>query len=292
MEPWTMTDASPPASAQSPQSRFAEANGVRLHYLIAGQGDPVVLLHGYAQTSHMWLPLIAKLARSRTVIAPDLRGIGESATPPDGYTKAVMAEDIRALMQSLGLKRIRIVGHDIGLMVAYAYAAQHPAEVDRIALMDAFLPGVGNWRDVWLMRDLWHFHFYGETPLALVAGRERTYLEHFWNDFAADRNRSVPEADRQLYAKAYGRPGGMRAGFEVFRAFERDAEDFARFALQPLTMPMLVLTGEKASGDGLIRQARLVASNVEGVVIRGSGHWLMEEAPDQVIPRLVEFLTR
>ncbi len=287
-----MTDASPPASAQSPQSRFAEANGVRLRYLIAGQGDPVVLLHGYAQTSHMWLPLIAKLARSRTVIAPDLRGIGESATPPDGYTKAVMAEDIRALMQSLGLKRIRIVGHDIGLMVAYAYAAEHPAEVDRIALMDAFLPGVGNWRDVWLMRDLWHFHFYGETPLALVAGRERTYLEHFWNDFAADRNRSVPEADRQLYAKAYGRPGGMRAGFEVFRAFERDAEDFARFALQPLTMPMLVLTGEKASGDGLIRQARLVASNVEGVVIRGSGHWLMEEAPDQVIPRLVEFLTR
>ncbi len=287
-----MTDASPPASAQSPQSRFAEANGVRLRYLIAGQGDPVVLLHGYAQTSHMWLPLIAKLARNRTVIAPDLRGIGESATPPDGYTKAVMAEDIRALMQSLGLKRIRIVGHDIGLMVAYAYAAQHPAEVDRIALMDAFLPGVGNWRDVWLMRDLWHFHFYGETPLALVAGRERTYLEHFWNDFAADRNRSVPEADRQLYAKAYGRPGGMRAGFEVFRAFERDAEDFARFALQPLTMPMLVLTGEKASGDGLIRQARLVASNVEGVVIRGSGHWLMEEAPDQVIPRLVEFLTR
>jgi pimeloyl-ACP methyl ester carboxylesterase len=292
MEPWTMTDASPPASAQSPQSRFAGANGVRLHYLIAGQGDPVVLLHGYAQTSHMWLPLIAKLARTRTVIAPDLRGIGESGTPPDGYTKATMAEDIHALMQSLGLKRIRIVGHDIGLMVAYAYAARYPAEVDRIVLMDAFLPGVGNWPDVWLLRDLWHFHFYGETPLALVAGRERTYFEHFWNDFAADRNHSVPEADRQLYAKVYGRPGGMRAGFEVFRAFERDAEDFARFALQPLTMPMLVLTGEKASGDGLIRQARLVASNVEGVVIRGSGHWLMEEAPDQVIPRLVEFLTR
>jgi pimeloyl-ACP methyl ester carboxylesterase len=292
MEPWTMTDASLPASAQSPQSRFAEVNGVRLHYLIAGQGDPVLLLHGYAQTSHMWLPLIAKLVGTRTVIAPDLRGIGESGTPPDGYTKAAMAEDIHALVQSLGLKRIRIVGHDIGLMVAYAYAARYPAEVDRIALMDAFLPGVGNWRDVWLMRDLWHFHFYGETPLALVAGRERTYLEHFWNDFAADRNHSVPEADRQLYAKAYGRPGGMRAGFEVFRAFERDAEDFARFALQPLTMPMLVLTGEKASGDGLIRQARLVASNVEGVVIGGSGHWLMEEAPDQVIPRLVEFLTR
>jgi pimeloyl-ACP methyl ester carboxylesterase len=292
MEPWTMTDTAPPASAQSPQSRFAEVNGVRLHYLIAGQGDPVVLLHGYAQTSHMWLPLIAKLAKTRTVIAPDLRGIGESGTPPDGYTKVAMAQDIHGLVQSLGLKRIRLVGHDIGLMVAYAYAAQYPAEVERIVLMDAFLPGVGNWRDVWLMRDLWHFHFYGETPLALVAGRERIYFEHFWNDFAADKNHSVPEADRQLYAKAYGRPGGMRAGFEVFRAFERDAVDFARFAEKPLTMPMLVLTGEKASGDGLIQQARLVASHVEGVVIGGAGHWLMEEAPDQVIPRLIEFLTR
>ena len=287
-----MTDAAPPASAPSPQSRFAEVNGVRLHYLIAGAGDPVVLLHGYAQTSHMWRPLIARLAKTHTVIAPDLRGFGQSATPPDGYTKAAMARDIHGLVDSLGLKRIRLAGHDIGLMVAYAYAAQYPAEVDRIVLMDAFLPGVGNWRDVWLLRDLWHFHFYGETPLALVAGRERIYLEHFWNDFAADRNRSVPEADRQLYAQAYARPGGMPAGFEVFHAFERDAEDFARFALKSLTMPMLVLTGEKASGDVLIKQARLVATNVEGVIIRSAGHWLMEEAPDQVIPKLVEFLNR
>src|SRR6202008_4142588 len=281
---------SPPASAQSPQSRFAEANGVRLHYLIAGQGDPVVLLHGYAQTRHMWLPLIAKLARSRTVIAPDLRGIGESATPPDGYTKAAMAEDIRALMQSLGLKRIRIVGHDIGLMVAYAYAAQHPAEVDRIALMDAFLPGVGNWRDVWLMRDLWHFHFYGETPLALVAGRERTYFEHFWNDFAADRTKSVSEADRRIYAKAYARDGGMRAGFEYFRNFEQDAKDFSGFAQKKLDMPFLVLAGEKASGTFLIEQTKLVATNVTGVVVKGSGHWLMDEAPGQVIPAITAFI--
>jgi pimeloyl-ACP methyl ester carboxylesterase len=176
--------------------------------------------------------------------------------------------------------------------VAYAYAAQHPAGVDRIVLMDAFLPGVGDWTSVWLLRDLWHFHFYGKTPLALVAGRERIYFEHFWNDFAADRTRSVPEADRQLYAAAYGRPGGMRAGFENFRAFEQDAEDFARFAQTPLPMPMLVLGGEKASGAVLIQQARLVASNVEGVIIPGAGHWLMEEAPGQVTPRLVEFLNR
>src|SRR3989442_1779255 len=209
-----------------------------------------------------------------------------------GYTKAAMAQDIHALARKLGYERIRIVGHDIGLMVAYAHAAQYPSEVDRIALMDAFLPGVGNWRDVWLMRDLWHFHFYGKTPLALVHGRERIYFEHFWNDFAADSTHSVPERDRRIYAKAYARPGGMRSGFEYFRAFEQDAKDFARFAQTPLRMPMLVLTGEKASGDFLIQQGRLVATNVEGVVVRNSGHWLMEEAPDQVIPQLVEFLNR
>jgi pimeloyl-ACP methyl ester carboxylesterase len=279
-------------SAQGPQSRFANVNDVRLHYLVAGKGDPVVLLHGYAETSHMWLPLIAQLANTHTVIAPDLRGAGQSSKPNDGYTKAAMAQDIHALAQKLGYERIRIVGHDIGLMVAYAYAAQYLNEVDRIALMDAFLPGVGNWRDVWLMRDLWHFHFYGKTPLALVHGRERIYFEHFWNDFAADPKHSVPERDRRFYAKEYARPGGMRAGFEYFRTFEQDAKDFARFAQTLLPMPMLVLTGEKASSDFLIQQGRLVATNVEGVVVRNSGHWLMEEAPDQVIPKLVDFLNR
>ena len=181
--------------------------------------------------------------------------------------------------QSLGHRRVRLVGHDIGLMVAYAYAAQFPAEVERIALMDAFLPGVGEWQTVWLLRDLWHFHFYGEVPLQLVAGRERIYFEHFWNDFAADRTRSVPEADRRLYAAAYAEPGGMRAGFEIFRAFEQDAADFAQLARKKLPMPMLVLTGEKASGEFLIQQGRLVADQVEGVVIKGAGHWLMDEAP-------------
>ena len=279
-------------SAQTTQSLFANVNSVRLHYLVAGKGDPVVLLHGYAETSHMWRPLMAELATTHTAIAPDLRGAGQSSTPADGYTKAEMAQDIHALARKLGCEHIRIVGHDIGLMVAYAYASQYPSEVDRVALMDAFLPGVGNWRDVWLMRDLWHFHFYGKTPLALVHGRERIYFEHFWNDFAADPAHSVPERDRRIYAKAYARPGGMRSGFEYFRAFEQDAKDFARFAQTPLSMPMLVLTGEKASGDFLIQQGRLVATNVEGVVVRNSGHWLMEEAPDQVIPKVVEFLNR
>ncbi len=280
------------AWAQAPQSRFADANGVRIYYLVAGQGEPVILLHGYAQTSHMWLPLIKELSKNHLVIAPDLRGFGGSAIPQAGYTKVVMAQDVHALAGSLKLGKVRIVGHDIGLMVAYAYAAQYPSEVDRIVLLDAFLPGVGNWKDVWLLRDLWHFHFYGKTPLALVDGRERTYFEHFWNDFAADPHHSIPEADRRFYAKAYGQPGRMRAGFEVFRAFQQDAADFEQLAKTPLPMPMLVLTGEKASGDTLIVQARLVATNVEGVVIKGSGHWLMEEATGQVVPKLVDFLNK
>jgi pimeloyl-ACP methyl ester carboxylesterase len=278
--------------AQAPQSRFATVNGVKLHYLIAGKGDPVVLLHGYAETSHMWLPLIAKLAANHTVIAPDLRGFGESAAPADGYTKAAMARDVHELLKSMKIDRIRLVGHDIGLMVAYAYAAQYPTEVDRIALMDAFLPGVGDWTHVWLLRDLWHFHFYGKTPLALVTGRERIYLEHFWNDFAADPKKSLSEQDRAFYAKAYAQPGHMAAGMEVFRAFEKDGAEFAEFAKVKLPMPMLVLSGEKAGGPFLIEQGRLVAGNVEGVLVKGSGHWLMEEAPDQVIPKLVEFLNK
>jgi pimeloyl-ACP methyl ester carboxylesterase len=270
--------------------RFAKVNGVRLRYLIGGQGSPVVLLHGYAETSHMWRPIMPSLAERHTVVVPDLRGAGGSAKPQSGYDKKTMATDIRELTSWLKLDRVRIVGHDIGLMVAYAYAAQFPEAAERVVLMDAFLPGIGNWKDVWLLRDLWHFHFYGEVPLALVKGRERIYLEHFWNDFAADRKHSVPEADRRLYARAYAQPGAMRAGFEYFRNFERDAVDFARMGSTRLSMPMLVLSGEKAGGTFLIEQAKLVASDVRGQVVPGVGHWLMEEAPKTVIPAITNFV--
>jgi pimeloyl-ACP methyl ester carboxylesterase len=263
---------------------------VRLRYLVGGQGSAVVLLHGYAQTSHMWRPIMPLLAKRHTVVVPDLRGAGGSAKPPSGYDKKSMAVDIHELTASLELDRVRIVGHDIGLMVAYAYAAQFPEVTERVVLMDAFLPGIGSWKNVWLLRDLWHFHFYGDVPLALVKGRERTYLEHFWNDFAADRKRSVPEADRRFYARAYAQPGAMRAGFEYFRNLERDAEDFARLASKRLSMPMLVLPGEKAGGGFLIEQAKLVASDVRGQVVKGAGHWLMEEAPDTVIPAIRDFV--
>ena len=282
----------PPLGKVAIGSRTAEVNGTRLHYLIAGQGEPVLLLHGYAQTSHMWRPLIAELAKTHTVVAPDLRGFGDSAKSDGGYDKKTIAQDVHALAASLGHRRLAVVGHDIGLMVAYAYAAQYPEEVERIVLMDAFLPGVGEWKNVWLLRDMWHFHFYGKTPLALVDGRERIYFEHFWNEFAADPSRSVSEPDRRFYAAAYAQPGGMKAGFEIFRAFEQDAEDFAGFARTKLTMPMLVLAGEKASGEFLVAQGRLVDTDVEGVVVKGASHWLIDEAPDQVIPKLVEFLAR
>jgi len=270
--------------------RFAKVNGVRLRYLIGGQGSAVVLLHGYAETGHMWRPIMPSLATRHTVIVPDLRGAGGSAKPASGYDKKTMAVDIHELTRSLKFDRVSIVGHDIGLMVAYAYAAQFPQTAERVILMDAFLPGIGDWKHVWLLRDLWHFHFHGEVPLALVKGRERIYLEHFWNDFAADRKRSVPEVDRRLYARAYAQPGAMRAGFEYFRNFERDAEDFATLGRTPLSMPMLVLSGEKAGGTFLIEQAKLVASNVRGQIVAGAGHWLIEEAPDVVIPAIRDFV--
>ena len=272
------------------RERTAEVNGTRIHYRIGGSGPAVVLLHGYAETSHMWNPLMPLLAKTHTVIVPDLRGAGGSSKPEAGYEKKNMAVDIHELVKSLGIAKASVVGHDIGLMVAYAYAAQFPAETEKVVLMDAFLPGIGPWQNVWLLRDLWHFHFHGPTALALVKGRERIYFEHFWNDFAADPKRSVPEADRRFYARAYAQPGGMRAGFEYFKAFERDAADFAELGKTPLPMPMLVLSGEKAGGTFLIEQGRMVATNVKGVVVKGSGHWLMEEAPDQVMPALLDFL--
>ena len=281
-----------PASAQGAkvESRFADANGLKMHYLAAGtSGSLVILLHGYAQNSHMWRPLMSELGKTHRVSAPDLRGFGDTAKPEAGYDKKTMARDVHSLARVLGIEKAGIVGHDIGLMVAYAYAAQYPAEVDRIALLDAFIPGVGDTTNLFLLKDLWHFHFYGPTPLALVKGRERIYFEHFWNDFAADPAKSVSEADRRFYAQKYAQAGAMKAGMEVFRAFDQDAKDNAEFAKTKLSMPMLVLGGEKSGGDFLISQGRLVATNVDGVIVTGSGHWLIDEAPTQVIPRLVAF---
>jgi pimeloyl-ACP methyl ester carboxylesterase len=278
-----------PVESKPVESKFAEANGVRLHYLATGQGDPVLLVHGFGQSSQMWRPLMRELANDYTVIAVDLRGAGQSDAPPDGYTKAEMARDAHALMTGLGYGKARVVGHDIGMMVAYAYAAQFPNDVQKIVLVEALLPGVGDWQRTW-PRDQWHLRFYGKTPEALVQGRERIYLEHFWNDFAADPAKSISEADRKIYATEYSRPGHVHAAMEWFRTIDEDAKEFHDFSAKPLTMPMLVLAGEKGSSDALIKQAQLIDTDVQGAVVPGAGHWLMEEAPGFVIPKIVDFL--
>ena len=279
------------ASADPIASKTVEVDGLKLHYFTAGHGaETLLLIHGYAQSAHMWEAAMPELAKRFTVIAPDLPGFGDSAIPKDGMDMKSAATRVHALAKALKVTKARVVGHDIGLMVAYAYAAMYASEVDKLVVMDAFLPGIGDWETTYHNPFLWHFFFNGPTPEALVKGRERVYFEHFWNDFAADPKRSVPEADRRFYAKAYAQPGGMRAGFEYFKAFEQDAADFAELGKTPLPMPMLVLSGEKAGGTFLIEQGKMVATNVQGVIVTGSGHWLMEEAPDQVIPALVQFL--
>jgi len=287
--PSPITPAALPSGITEHDGRVGELS---LHYLQAGHGAPIVLLHGFAETSHMWLPAMTALAADHTVIAIDLPGAGESSRPATGYEKKLMAQEIHTLVRSLGFEHAQIVGHDIGLMVAYAYAAQYPAETETLTLMDAFIPGVGAFQDVFLLRDKWHFNFYGPTPEALVAGRERTYLEHFWNDFAADPKHSVSEADRELYAREYAKAPGMRSTFAYFAAFDTDNREFAELAKTPIAMPILVLAGEKASGEFLITQGKLVGTNVTGVIVPGAGHWLIDEARERTVAELVKFLAR
>src|SRR2546422_1219822 len=271
-------------------SRDAEVEGVKLHYTTAGHGPAVILLHGYAETSLMWKPMIPLLAQRFTVIAPDLPGIGDSAIPADGLDMKTAAIRIHALARSLGVQKAEVVGHDIGLMVAYAYAAQFPAEVEKLVVMDAFLPGVGEWESIYNNPGFWHFRFNGPTPEALVQGRERIYFEHFWNDFAADKGRSIPEADRQEYAAAYARPGRMRAGWAYFVSFQQAARDFAQFSRTKLTMPVLSIGGDKANGDALARQVKLVASDAASVTLANTGHWVLEESPRETTDALLRFL--
>ncbi len=288
----TMSSARPDGDGahESIAARKAEIDGVELHYLTAGHGRPLILLHGYAETSLMWKPIIPKLAARFTVIAPDLPGIGDSAIPQDGLDMKTAAIRIHGLARSLGIEKADIVGHDIGLMVAYAYAAQFPAEVAKLVVMDAFLPGVGDWATVYDDPRFWHFRFNGPTPEALVQGRERIYFEYFWNSFAADKTRSIPEADREVYAAAYARPGRMRAGWAYFVSFQQAAKDFAEFSQTRLTMPVLALGGEKSLGEFLGQQMKLVASDVTVVVLKDAGHWVLEERPKDTTEALEKFL--
>ena len=271
-------------------SRMAEVDGVKLHYLTAGHGPAVILLHGYTQTSRMWRPIMPLLAEKFTVIAPDLPGIGDSGIPSDRLDMKNAAIRIHGLAKSLGVEKARVVGHDIGLMVAYAYAAQFPKETEKLVVMDAFLPGVQGWEDVYNNPAIWHFRFNGPTPEALVKGRERTYFEHFWNNFAADKTRSLPEVDRAAYTAAYARPGRMRAGWAYFVSFQQAAKDFAELSKTKLTMPVLAIGGEKANGALLGQQMKIVATDATMVVLKDTGHWVLEEQPKQTTDALLKFL--
>src|SRR6202030_2651898 len=224
------------------------------------------------------------------VIAPDLPGIGDSDIPANGLDMKNAAVRIHDLAKSLGVQKAEVVGHDIGLMVAYAYAAQFPSEVTKLVLMDAFLPGVEGWEAVYNSPAIWHFRFNGPTPEALVQGRDRTYFDYFWNDFAADKTHSIPEADRLAYTAAYARPGRMRAGWAYFVSFQQAARDFAQFSETKLTMPVLSIGGDKANGDALAQQVKLIASNASAVTLANTGHWILEESPEATADALTRFL--
>jgi pimeloyl-ACP methyl ester carboxylesterase len=271
-------------------SKTAEIDGVKLHYTTGGGGPTVILLHGYAETSRMWTPILPVLGEKFTVIAPDLPGIGDSGIPANGLDMKAAAIRIHGLARSLGVEKARVVGHDIGLMVAYAYAAQFPAEVEKLVVMDAFLPGVEGWEGVYNNPGLWHFRFNGPTPEELVKGRERTYFDYYWNDFAADKTRSIPEADRKGYTEAYSRSGRMKAGWAYFVSFPQAAKDFAQLSQTRLTMPVLSIGGGKSLGEVLGQQMKLVASDVTVVVLKDTGHWILEENPKGTTEALVKFL--
>jgi len=288
----TLALAAQPAGQTPIAARDAEVDGLKLHYLTAGKGPAVILLHGYTQTSRMWRPIIPRLAQKFTVIAPDLPGIGDSGIPKngDGLDMKTAALRIHALARQLGIQKASVVGHDIGLMVAYAYAAQFPAETEKLVVMDAFLPGVPGWEPYYNNPNLWHFRFHGPTPEALVAGREKIYFAYFWNDLAADKNHSVPEADREAYVAAYSRPGRMRAGWAYFAAWPQTASDFAEMAKTKLTMPVLSIAGDKASASTLMAQMKLVATDTKELVLKDAGHWVMEERPKETMDAILNFL--
>src|SRR5437899_1870604 len=279
-------------AADAIQSRDAKIDIVQLHYLTAGKGpEIVILLHGFAETSRMWRPIMPTLAEKFTVIAPDLAGIGDSSIPADNKIDMITAaKQIHDLVRSLKIDKARVVGHDIGLMVAYAYAAQFPNETEKLAVMDAFLPGVPGWEPIYNAPNIWHFRFNGEYPEKLVQGRERTYFEYFWNVLAADKARSLPEADRRAYTEAYSKPGRMRAAWTYFASWPQLAKDFAQLSQTKLTMPVLSIGGEKSLGNELGAQMKLVADNVTVIVLPNTGHWILEEKPKETTNALVNFL--
>ena len=269
-----------------------ESDGATIHVRVGGAGPAVVMLHGFGDTGDMWAPVAAALAGGHTVIVPDLRGMGLSSHPDGGYDKATQARDVAMVMDALGVDKAALVTHDIGNMVGYALAAQYPERVTKWVVIDAPLPGVGPWDEITRSPMLWHFNFRGPDVERLVAGRERIYLDRFWNELSANP-RAIDEATRQHYAGLYARPGAMHSAFSQFAAFTRDAADNRAFAAKGrLSMPVLALGADHSFGEQMGAIMRLVASNVASGVIRDSGHWVMEEQPAQTMAAIVSFIEK
>jgi pimeloyl-ACP methyl ester carboxylesterase len=272
------------------QTREIEANGVTIHTRVGGQGPAVVLLHGFATTGDMWAPLAAALAANHTVVVPDLRGLGLSSRPPAGYDKKNQSRDVAGVMDALGVQIADFVTHDIGNMVGYAFAAGYANRVTRFVPIDAPLPGVGPWEQIVQDPRMWQFGFGGLDMERLVAGRERIYLDRFWNEFSLDPAR-FDEGKRQHYAALYAMPGAIRAGFAQFAAFGQDALDSkAYLAKGKLTMPVLAIGGEAAFGRMMATVMRFVATDVQEAIIPASGHWIMEENPSATTKIVTNFL--
>ncbi|MBF6033561.1 alpha/beta hydrolase [Pseudomonas sp. P155] len=266
-----------------------KVEGATMHVRVGGKGPAVVLLHGFGDTGDMWAPLAADLARDHTVVVPDLRGMGSSSIPQDGYDKKTQAGDIRQVLSALKIEHSVVIGHDIGTMVAFAYAARYPELTERLVVMDAPVPGITPWNDIVRSPMLWHFDFGGADMERLVAGRERIYLDRFWNEFAGNPAK-VDEGTRQHYAKLYARPGAMHAAFAQFRSIRQDALDNAPVLQKHLAMPVLAVGGEKSFGNNEAIVMRNAADNVTEGVIPAAGHWLMEEAPAPTIKAVRDFI--
>jgi pimeloyl-ACP methyl ester carboxylesterase len=273
-------------------TREVATNGTTLHVRSGGSGPAVVLLHGYGETGDMWAPLAADLARDHTVIVPDLRGLGLSAKPGQGFDKKTQAGDVDGVMTALGVKQADVVAHDIGNMVAFQFAVQHPERVRRLVLIDAPVPGIGPWDEILKNPLLWHFRFGGPDMERLVAGRERIYLDRFWNEFSAAPER-FGEAARQHYAALYALPGAMHSGFAQFAAFDQDAADNRAFVAHArLKMPILALGGQKSFGPMMATVMRAAADDVTEGIVPDSGHWIMEENPRATTQLVRAFLVR
>jgi pimeloyl-ACP methyl ester carboxylesterase len=287
---------SPAAAAVQPfpaafHAQQIPTNGTSLYVRVGGAGPAVVLLHGFGDTGDMWAPLAAIVVKDHTVIVPDLRGMGLSAHPETGYTKKNQAVDIAGVLDRLKIDKAALVTHDIGNMVGYAFAVQFPSRVTRWAALDAPLPGIGDWDDIVRDPRLWHFNFRGPDVERLVRGRERIYLDRFWNELSANP-KAIDEATRSHYAALYARPHAMHDAFEQFAAFAQDAADNKELLAKSgrLPMPVLGVGAEKSFNTAMADDLRFVATDVTGAVVPNSGHWLMEEQPAATIETVRVFL--